>query len=56
MYKQHLIDIIFFSNHEELLGALAVAAKGGRILGWEEARLYARLSVNFVSSVYFWGK
>lgn len=46
--------ILFFSNQKELLGALAVAAKGGRILGWEEARLYARLSVNFVSSVYFW--
>lgn len=35
------------SPNYELLGALAVAAKGGRILGWEEARLYARLSVNF---------
>ncbi|XP_065945035.1 uncharacterized protein [Magallana gigas] len=31
----------------QLLGALAAAAKGGRIIGWEEARLYARLSVNF---------
>lgn len=38
-----------FSNQKQLLGALAAAAKGGRIIGWEEARLYARLSVNFVS-------
>lgn len=30
-----------------LLGALAVAAKGGRLIGWKEARQYARLSFNF---------
>lgn len=30
-----------------LLGALAIAAKGGRLIGWKEARQYARLSLNF---------
>lgn len=30
-----------------ILGALAVAAKGGRLIGWEDARQYARLSFNF---------
>lgn len=43
------LKIYLFSNQKQLLGALAAAAKGGRIIGWEEARLYARLSVNFVS-------
>ncbi|XP_034326548.2 uncharacterized protein [Magallana gigas] len=32
--------------NNRILGALAAAAKGGRLIGWEEARQYARLSLN----------
>ncbi|XP_022329660.2 uncharacterized protein LOC111128368 [Crassostrea virginica] len=30
-----------------ILGALALASKGGRLIGWQDARQYARLSLNF---------
>lgn len=31
-----------------------IAAKGGRLIGWKEARQYARLSLNFVRIFKFY--
>lgn len=42
--KKSCISTIF----KCLLGELALAAKGGRLIGWKDARQYARLSLYFV--------
>lgn len=34
-----------------LLGELALAARGGRLIGWTDARQYARLSLCFVRNL-----
>lgn len=37
-----------------LLGELALAVRGGRLIGWTDARQYARLSLCFVRNSNLW--
>lgn len=39
-----------------LLGELALAVRGGRLIGWTDARQYARLSLCFVRNSNLWFK
>lgn len=46
--KKIMSTIFFFTKFKCLLGELALATKGGRLIGWKDAREYARLSLYFV--------
>lgn len=43
-----IMSTIFFTKFKCLLGELALATRGGRLIGWKDAREYARLSLHFV--------
>lgn len=46
--KKNHVSHFFFTKFKCLLGELALATRGGRLIGWKDAREYARLSLYFV--------